>query len=106
MLLTFDLQCATFRHGIILRLLGNKMSREVSKAKQLEKLFGGKWLYDNFTRWNCDDGKRYVARVSDGTDECGDSTGTAYTLYDENGVGKRIVFGKYRVRSQHPPYTT
>ena len=34
-----------------------------SKAKYLEKKYGGKWKYDNRHSWICDDGIRHVSRV-------------------------------------------
>ena len=64
----------------------------MSKVKQLAKMFGGTWRYDGLTRWVCDDG-RYVARESDGVNECGDVTAVRHVMYDEHGNGKRVFFG-------------
>jgi len=33
-----------------------------SKSKQLSEMYGGKWKYDGYTSWVCDDGKRNVHR--------------------------------------------
>ena len=33
-----------------------------SKTDKLGEAFGGKWKYNGFGRWDCDDGIRYVFR--------------------------------------------
>jgi len=35
-----------------------------SKAKYFEKKYGGKWRYDNYGGWRCDDNVRHISRVS------------------------------------------
>ena len=35
---------------------------EPKKSKQLSEMYGGKWRYDGYTAWICDDGKRVVHR--------------------------------------------
>ncbi len=44
--------------------LSVKAKRRPSKAKFLGKKYGGKWKYDNYASWWCDDGVRHVSRVS------------------------------------------
>lgn len=65
----------------------------MSKAKKLGKMYGGNWTYDGSTSWNCDDGKRYVARHAEYIDEVGDAHGIRYVIYDTlTGIGMRVYF--------------
>ena len=47
----------------------------MSYCKFLAKVYGGKWRYGAPCYWVCDDGKRYVAKVSAGVDEWDDPIG-------------------------------
>ena len=61
----------------------------MSIAKQLAKVFGGKWTYYPYG-WECDDGVRHVARVSAGVDEFDNDVGPAqYWMY---GAGTPVRF--------------
>jgi hypothetical protein len=65
----------------------------MSKAKRLGKMYGGVWTYDGETRWNCDDGKRYVARHAGHIDDVGDAHGIRYAIYDTlTGIGMSVDF--------------
>lgn len=58
--------------------------RELSKVKQIEAVYGGKWKYDGWCTWNCDDGKRYVVRCSPGVDQWDNEDGPSqYWLYGD-----------------------
>ena len=47
----------------------------MSYCKFLGRAYGGKWVYAYPCYWVCDDDKRYIARVSAGTDEYDNSYG-------------------------------
>jgi hypothetical protein len=64
----------------------------MTKTKQLEKMFGGKWTYVSGQGWQCDDGQRYVTGEADGIDIDGDVIAIKYVMYDQNGNGQRVYW--------------
>lgn len=61
-------------------------------SKSLAKEYGGKWTYDNYTTWWCDDGIRHMSRVSADFDEWGNQVGHAqYYLYGD-GTPRKLYF--------------
>ena len=71
--------------------------KSLSKTKQLERALGGKWSYDGYTRWECDDG-RYVARTAPPApfDDETSSVKRYYLYFPEKGRrARRIEFSGY-----------
>jgi hypothetical protein len=67
------------------------MKRKRSITQHLNTRYGGTWTYDGSTCWNCDDGKRYVARHAEYVDDVGDAHGIRYVIYDGmTGIGMRV----------------
>lgn len=65
-------------------------TKKINKTKYLEKRFGGRWKYDGFSWWDCDDGERYVVRVASCMcdDDCYHFPD--YYLYQKDCVPQRV----------------
>ena len=64
-------------------VLGRKNKRKGSITSFLNKKYGGKWKYDGWSAWFCDDGIRVVRKVASDI-SCGSENrwfGARYYLY-------------------------
>lgn len=69
----------------------------MNKSQFLNKHFGGKWTYDQWVSWECDDGKRTVIRCSAGVDEFDNPLGPArYWMYENGKTPIEINFDNFR----------
>jgi len=59
-----------------------------STAQVLTEKYGGKWKYDGTSSWNCDDGKRHVARTAGCLHD--EYAPTQYWLYEEGETPIRV----------------
>ena len=64
----------------------------MTKAKQLAKMFGGKWTYISGQGWLCEDQVRYVQSEAEGFDQDGDITAICYILHNRNTGSRDRVY--------------
>jgi len=70
----------------------------MSYAKFLGRTYGGKWKYAYPCYWHCDDGIRYVARVSAGVDEFDNPVGPPQMWLYGDGVPERAKLMTIHIR--------
>ena len=63
---------------------------KINYTKSFGKMFGGKWKYDHFATWFCDDGIRHVSRVS--SCSCDDICSHSPNLYLYGDGTPRIIY--------------
>lgn len=64
----------------------------MTKTKQLERMFGGKWTYISGRGWFSEDNARYVIGEAEGFDQDGDITAIKYVLYGQDNDGQRVYW--------------